>query len=304
MSLSVFPGELVGIAFPRDKESSFANLAQAAPNGLEVTVMQTRNPIWKWTLIYELLRDDPSATSYLINGFTEYQTVQGFQLAMAANATPFLLRDPKDNAVGPAMVSGVPNPNAQLQLVTDGAGNWYSPIQRNFAGQFLEDITDLNGAIQVYANGTLKALSTDYTIIGPGLAIPGYSFMGLVIKWKLPSGLGTWTATHAYSLGAQILDPAGHIQQVTTAGTSGSLIPTFNDSGSTTTDGTVTWTDEGYNPAPVTPITAQFSFYFRVKFADDAQAFSRFDDVRWTIGGENAGDSTNMIIKSARPDGA
>ena len=87
--------------------------------------------------------------------------------------------------------SGVPNPNAQLQLLTDGT-YWYSPLQRNFGGQFLEDITDLNtitrlggSALAVYANGTLQTGGgTDYTLLGPGLALPTASFMGMYLKWN------------------------------------------------------------------------------------------------------------------------
>jgi hypothetical protein len=306
MSLSVFPGNLFGMAFPIDKESTFANLAQSAPSGLEVVVLQTRNPLWKWTLIYELLKDDPTQAAELINGYTEYETVHGFQLAMTGSGGVFLLEDPKDNYVGPGITgSSTPNLAAELQLVDDGAGTYYSPVQRNFGGQFYEDVTDINGTLEVYANGTLKALTTDYTLVGPGLAIPGYSFMGMVVKWN--AAAGAWAASHAYSVGDEVLDAAGHIQKVTTAGTSGSgSAPTWNDGGSTTPDGTgsLVWTDQGYNPGPTGPITTDFHFYFRVKFAEDTQGFSRFDDVRWTIGGENAGDSTNMILKSARPDPA
>ena len=54
-----------------------------------------------------------------------------------------------------------------------------------------------------------------------------------------------WTATTAYALGAIYIDAAGHIQKVTTAGTSGSSLPTFSDVGGTVTDGTAVWTDEG-----------------------------------------------------------
>ena len=58
---------------------------------------------------------------------------------------------------------------------------------------------------------------------------------------------GGWLDDHAYALAATILDPAGHTQKVTTAGTSGYALPTFNDSASTTPDGTGTlvWTDQG-----------------------------------------------------------
>jgi hypothetical protein len=60
-----------------------------------------------------------------------------------------------------------------------------------------------------------------------------------------PAYFPPWAASTAYALGAEILDPAGHIQKVTTAGTSGSSIPTFNDSSGTTTDGSAVWTDQG-----------------------------------------------------------
>lgn len=76
--------------------------------------------------------------------------------------------------------------NAQaLQLVTDGT-YYYSPIQRNFAGQFLEDVTDMNTTnyqLAIWANGVLKASGSDYTILGPGLALPNSSYMGMYIKW-------------------------------------------------------------------------------------------------------------------------
>jgi hypothetical protein len=58
---------------------------------------------------------------------------------------------------------------------------------------------------------------------------------------------GSWQASHAYAVGAQIL-ANGYIQQVTTAGTSGSSTPSFPaTTGQTTTDHTVTWTTAGPN---------------------------------------------------------
>lgn len=55
----------------------------------------------------------------------------------------------------------------------------------------------------------------------------------------------TWQASHVYGAGTQIL-ANGYIQQVTTAGTSGSTTPTFpTTAGQTTTDHTVTWTTVG-----------------------------------------------------------
>jgi hypothetical protein len=62
----------------------------------------------------------------------------------------------------------------------------------------------------------------------------------------IPSGV-EWEADHAYTLDDLIVDSAGHSQKVTTAGTSGSTIPTFDDEGGTTAEGpdTLVWTDQG-----------------------------------------------------------
>jgi hypothetical protein len=78
--------------------------------------------------------------------------------------------------------AGFPNLLAQLSLDNDGAGNYYSPIQRDFGG-FMEDVTDLNGSITVYANGVLQVENADYTVEGPGLALPGKSYAGRYLAW-------------------------------------------------------------------------------------------------------------------------
>jgi hypothetical protein len=170
----------------------------------------------------------------------------------------FLYSDPDDNYVGPALVSAAPNvPLAQLQVVNDGAGNYYSPIQRTLDGVFYEDITDLNGSIAVYKNGTLATVGVgagQYEVMGPGLAIPGYSFAGLYLKW---------------------------------------------------------------GSSPATPVTAQFNFYFRVRFSEDNQDFEKFAGQGaaagqppagqgggyYTIGGSESQNGGSVLkLRTARPN--
>ena len=55
-----------------------------------------------------------------------------------------------------------------------------------------------------------------------------------------------WRSSTPYLKGAQIMDPAYHIQAVIVAGTSGSTNPAWNDAGGTTTDGNVVWRDTGH----------------------------------------------------------
>lgn len=177
MSLPVFPS-LPGLTWPVVKASEFATLVQDAPNFMDTRIVQAQNPRWHWELVFDFLRDTTTQQ--------EYRQLQGFLLALQGQAGDFYFSDPTDNSMGPALSAGVPNLAAQLQVVNDGAGNYYSPLQRNFGGQFYEDITDLNGSVAVYANGALASVGTgagQYQLLGPGLAIPGYSFMGMYLKW-------------------------------------------------------------------------------------------------------------------------
>jgi hypothetical protein len=107
----------------------------------------------------------------------------GFFLARQGMFDDFLYDDVDDDAVT----------NQGLQLVNDGAGNYYSPLQRNLGGQFFEDVTDLNplngSGLVVKANGVTQTAGTcgvggaTFELLGPGLAIPGYSFAGMYLKW-------------------------------------------------------------------------------------------------------------------------
>jgi len=182
MSNALFPRKIYGMTQNVPKIAEFSTIVQKGSDPANTTrIAQTQNPIWHWEFTFEQLFDDLTNPNYV---YSELQTLFGFCLSMRGQRTTFFLDDPSDDFVGPALdPDGSPNLQAQLQVVNDGAGNYYSPIQRNFGGQFYEDITDLNGPIVVYANSALQANPADYTILGPGLAIPGASFAGLYLKW-------------------------------------------------------------------------------------------------------------------------
>lgn len=253
MTLPVFP-TLPGLTFTVVKTPEFKTLVSAASNEYEVRLQQMTNPIWSYILIYDFLHD------YFWGSFTtvsELRTLMGFFLSVGGQAGSFLFTDPDDCYVGPALVSSSPNvPLAQLSIVTDGAGNYYSPIQRTLDGVFYEDITDLNNGITVYANGVLQVQyptsGYTYKVLGPGLALPTASYMGMYLQW---------------------------------------------------------------NSAPTGPITAQFNYYFRVRFASDMQDFEKFLNAGatgqyvagqgggyWTIGGsESVNGSGQLKLRTARP---
>lgn len=242
MSLPVFP-TFAGLTWPVDKASGFATLKQTAANKLTTTVSQSYNPFWTWDLTLEVLDDAAGGGGAGQARITDLRRLQGFYALASGAGGEFLLNDPYDNYVGPALLPGTATPNvpmAQLSVVNDGAATptFYSPLQRNLGGLFLEDMTDLNGALAVYDNGVLKTLGTDYSVIGPGLALPGAAYMGLALQW---------------------------------------------------------------GAAPTGPVTAEFGFYFRVRFADDSATFSQFTASLWTVGGSEASSGGSLHLESARP---
>jgi hypothetical protein len=182
MSDAIFPRQIYGLTQNIPKTAEFSTLTQTSSNMIGTYIAQTVNPTWHWELIYEQLFDDATNPNYV---YSELQTLQGFCLARGGRFDDFLFDDLSDDFVGPAInPDGSPNLQAQLQVVTDGAGNFYSPIQRNKGGQFYEDITDIGpGTITIYDNAALAVLGTDYTIGGPGLAVPGAAFRGKYVQW-------------------------------------------------------------------------------------------------------------------------
>ncbi|MGD0096981.1 MAG: phage tail sheath subtilisin-like domain-containing protein [Terracidiphilus sp.] len=89
--------------------------------------------------------------------------------------------------------------------------------------------------------------------IGSSISNAAALFGALFPTWIDPSITpAPWKASSAFTSGQVILDSLGNIQIVTTAGTSGATAPSWNpNSGQTTADGSVTWTNHG----PWHPVT-------------------------------------------------
>jgi hypothetical protein len=185
MSNDVYPNAVRGLTFTVVRAPEFSTVVHSAPNFQQTRIRQAANPRWHWELKYDYLKNIPTDLAPTLTQ-TDLATLFGFFLGHCGEWDDFVFNDAQtpDNSVGPALIAGNPNPNAQLQLLQDSETSvWYSPIQRNFGGWFLEDIADLNGAIAVYDNKVLKTLNTHYQVLGPGLAIPGYSFAGKYLEW-------------------------------------------------------------------------------------------------------------------------
>lgn len=67
--------------------------------------------------------------------------------------------------------------------------------------------------------------------------------------WSVASGKPSWMPSYTYLINELVVDGNGHLQKVTTAGTSGDTTPTWSTSGGTAADNTVVWRDQGVAPS-------------------------------------------------------
>jgi hypothetical protein len=263
-------------------------IVHEAASGATSRFAQRKDPLWHFTLIYNYLKDHYESEASTYSPYTDYEELQGFWLARQGAYDDFLV---DCQQLGMPIEWYQVTADAQ-PTVTDGLGSWFTPLQRNWAGLYQEDITDLNTGPTILANGQPVTTSSAIQASTLGLAVPGASYYGLVFNW-----IG-WQASHAYSAGDLLIDVGGHLQMVTSPGTSGTVLPGFNDSGGTTSDGSVTWTDQG-----LASVTATFTFYMRMRFEEDLQDIELFMHDLWAIGGPwgTQGKGTIKLVSSRLP---
>jgi hypothetical protein len=121
-----------------------------------------------------------------------------------------------------------------------------TPWKASTAYSVGQEILDNHFQIQVVSvAGTSGASAPGWsTIVGHSTTDHTVHWLDQGVQSAFPPA--TWIRLRAYTKGKIILDTNSNIQLVTTAGTSGGTIPTFNTTaGGITNDGTVKWTNLG-----------------------------------------------------------
>lgn len=198
--MDIFPS-LRGLVWDVKKTPTLRTLISETSSGRQFRIGMWQNPIFQFHLEYEVLRD--SGWLGPGNPFDELRTLMGFFIKQGGSLQDFLYYDQFDNG-------GLAIP---LSIVSDQNGTKYSPLQvtigTSLAIPAVVDITDLvpgalNGGatLNIYDNGVLKTLGTDYsfngtalglqlvfTNAGTGLITGSATYEGLYIQWlKAPTG--------------------------------------------------------------------------------------------------------------------
>lgn len=122
MSQLIFP-TLPGMAFPVVKTPMWRTKVQEAVSGAETRIGLWSYPKWKWSLTYELLRDNASQELWQLLGF--FNRVGG-------SYDDWLFLDPDDNSVTDHAIGTGNGSNAVFQIARAKGG--FSEPLRNFVG--------------------------------------------------------------------------------------------------------------------------------------------------------------------------
>jgi uncharacterized protein (TIGR02217 family) len=141
----VFPA-LPGLAWSVTKAPIFQTRIQRAVSGRELRALDYPYPLWQFTLVFAVLRDNPAA------GFDELRTLLGFYMSCQGAYGEFMFQDPSDYQV------------ADQYLGTGNSSINIFQLQRTMgaalpSGGFVEPIVAPNLVDAVYFDGVIQSPS-------------------------------------------------------------------------------------------------------------------------------------------------
>lgn len=201
-------------------------------NGNVYTLVDTNQNLYTMTpsALTSLLTKGTAAQGFTqqIGGVTYYANGKDFQkwLPPAASMVPW-------GVIAPLTAAVIPSGGSHVSIF------WSPGISVGAGIGFL----DGNGNIQYTGssggNTNPTALPLWNTVLN------GTTFDG-TLTWQNVGPAGNWIPSNVYSVPTVVLDSNNYLQLVTSAGTSGSTVPSWNTTvGATTSDGGVTWTNIG-----------------------------------------------------------
>jgi uncharacterized protein (TIGR02217 family) len=139
----IFPA-LPGLAWSVTKTPTFQTRVQRAVSGRELRALDYPYPLWQFALVYDFLRDNPSA------GYDELRTLLGFFMLCQGAFGTFLFQDPSDFQVTGQQI-GIGDASTVVFQLQRAMGATLS------GGGFLEPIVAPNVVSAIYFDGITQA---------------------------------------------------------------------------------------------------------------------------------------------------
>lgn len=161
-----------GLSWSVFKIPNMNTLVQTATSGKTTRAQLWANPIWKFKMNWEYLRDGNATPS-------DVQSILDFFLARGGSFDTFLYTDPTDNAV------------TTMNFGTGDGVTVAFQLSRKWAN-FSESIQNINGTPSIFKNAALLTAGVDYSI----------NTTGLVTFAVAPAAAAalTWTGSFYYRL--------------------------------------------------------------------------------------------------------
>jgi len=141
--IGIFPS-LPGLAWSVTKTPTFQTRIQRAVSGRELRALDYPYPLWQFTLVFDLLRDNPTA------GYDELRTLMGFFMLCQGSFGTFLFRDPSDHRVTSQQI-GIGNASTTIFQLQRAMGSTLP------GGGFLEPIVAPDVVSALYLGGITQS---------------------------------------------------------------------------------------------------------------------------------------------------
>lgn len=291
-----------GLGWSVFKTPTFRTIVQNSASGKEVRAALWSNPTWQFKLTWSYLRDFAPSGAY-----TDLRLLMGFFLARQGSFDDFLYSDPTDNNVTGQSI-GTGNGSLTAFQLTRDLGTFLETMQ-NISGNpiiYLAGVSIPQAGLAVPAAPTLSQVAggsigaTTYFVkityvtnsgetlasSESSLAVSANNLLKVTSPGASSGAIGwnvyvsTASGTETKQNGATAIAIGTSWTEPTTGLVSGAALPAANTTGwSMSGTGLVTFLGPVVNAIAV---TADFSYFYRVRFAKDLEEFEEFMNNLWT----------------------
>lgn len=266
VSTALFPGSLgsptalPGLTYTIHKRPTFSTSVYKGASGVSVRRANMQYPIWEFDLTYEFLRDNVNA---------EFQTLCGFFLSRQGGYDTFLMKDKDDYQVT----------NGTLGTA-DGVTTQF-PFLRNLGG-FNEKVGQVDNGLTITVYGTI-AESDAIPSSGPYTVTVAHAADFVADNGVTKGGVAMTPV--AGSPGAGQYSVAAGVYTFNSADHGAAVIITYrylihNTAYTVTMPNLLVFSSA---PASGIIISADFQFFFNLRFQNDNADFDKFAETFWEL---------------------